>query len=311
DDLEDNLMRNKPELPPEYLVDHAPEQMAFLRATVSPADAVVGQQVTLRVYAYGAQGPYDEVGSSEPSRADFLSQVIVDSSYRQQRYMMELDAQRWSVVKLREIALFPLHAGNLVIGPMRMGFRGPNYPETQPMQGLVRSSPELHVMVREPPIAGRPPGYELGNTGNFSLSAEVEPLRVTAGDAVAATIRLEGTGNLPHELKVPEQRGVDWLDPSVTDSISPRDSIVGGSRVFHYVVRLDEAGNRDLGEVTLPYYDPQARRYEVARASLGVVEVLPGKAPAPAAAGSAAPGAKADDRLGTLGVRKALGPAPA
>jgi len=166
-------------------------------------------------------------------------------------------------------------------------------------------------MVREPPIAGRPPGYELGNTGSYTLSAEVEPRRVTAGDAVGATIRLEGAGNVPHGVKLPEQRGVEWLDPNITDAVAPHDGTVGGNRVFHYVVRLDQAGNHDLGEVTLPFYNPQARRYEVARAALGLVEVLPGKAQPPAAAPSAAPDVKPDDLASNVGgPRKALG-APA
>ncbi|HVW30790.1 MAG TPA: BatD family protein [Polyangiaceae bacterium] len=311
DDLEDQLHALTPEPPPDYAVDHAPDQAAFLRATASPTDAVVGQQVTLRVYAYAANGPYDEVGAAEPSRPDFLSQSIIDSSYRQQRYLTEIDGSRFVVVKLREVALFPLHAGDLTIGPMKMGFRGPGYPESSPMQGLVRASKELHVTVREPPIAGRPPGYELGDVGTYTLSSEVEPRSVVAGDAIAVTVRLEGTGNVPHAVKVPEQKGVDWLDPTITDQVDAHDGVVGGSRTFRYVVRLDEPGTHDLGEVTLPYYDPKVRRYDVARTALGSVEVKPGKAiaPAPSAASSAAPSEGPLEDIGPP--RRALGASPA
>jgi hypothetical protein len=308
DDLE-NELPVLPELPPEYAVEHAPEQMAFLRATASPKDVVVGEQVTLRVYAYGGNGPYDEVGAAEPSRADFLSQIIVDSSYRQPRYLMEIDGARWTAVKLREIALFPLHAGELVIGPMTMGFRGPGYPENSAMQGLIRSSKELRITVREPPIAGRPPGYELGDVGAYSLSSEVEPRSVTAGDAVAVTVRLEGTGNVPHGVKIPEQKGVDWLDPTINDAVTDHSGVVGGARTFRYVVRLDEPGSHDLGEVTLPYYDPRAKKYEIARTQLGSVDVKPGKiaAPAPSAAPSAS-SSTTDGPLEDIGApRRALG----
>jgi hypothetical protein len=296
-----------PEPPADYSVDRVLQPMAFLRATATPADVVVGQQVTLRVYAYGGRGPYDEVGSSEPSRADFLSQVLIDSSYKQPRFLIELDGARWSVVKLREIALFPLNAGDLTIGGMKMGFRGPGYPEAAPLQGLVRSSHELHITVHEPPVAGRPPGYELGNVGSYTMNAEVEPRSVVAGDAVAVTIKVEGAGNVPHTVKVPEQKGVEWLDPTVTDAIGARDSVVGGSRTIRYVVRLDEAGTRDLGEATLPYYDPRTRRYETARAALGSVEVKPGKAVTPAASSAPAP-PKTEGPLEDIGApRRALG----
>jgi len=313
DDLDPPIPNGPPEAPAEYQVDHATDPMAFLRATITPAEAVVGQQVTLRIYAYGGRGPYDEVGSAEPSRADFLSQSIVDSSYRQPRYVLPIDGRRWTVVKLREIALFPLHAGTLSVGPMRMGFRGPGYPETTPLKGLERQSPELRVVVREPPLAGRPPGYELGDVGSFTLAAEVEPRRVEAGDAVAVTVRVEGTGSVPHHVKHTEQRGVEWLDPTVTEAITPSNSVIGGWRAFRYVVRLDEPGTLDLGEATLPYFDPRTGVYEIARTRLGTVEVLPGKATAPAASGApaaAAPAAPHDVLEGLGQARTKLGPLP-
>jgi hypothetical protein len=315
DDLDDALANAQPQIPDEYVVQHAPEDTAFLRATVTPSHAVVGQQVTLRVYAYGGRGPYDEAASSEPSRADFLSNVLVESSYRQPRYSMSIDQGRWSVVKLREVALFPLRAGGLTVGPMSMGFRGPGYPETQPMHGLERSSPPITVNVKEPPLAGRPAGYELGDVGHYTLSAEVEPRRVNAGEAVAIVIRLEGRGNVPNHVKLPDQKGVDWLDPVITDAVVPRESIVGGWRQFRYVVKLDEPGSVDLGEVTLPYYDADSGRYETARVKLGTVEVAPplGGAAAARPAGSATAEATAprDPFEGLGGARKKLGPVPA
>jgi hypothetical protein len=310
DDLDHDLLPQQPQIPQEYAVEHAPEEMAFLRATVTPAEAVVGQQVTLRIYAYGGRGPYDEFGSSEASHADFLSEILIDSAYRQPVYLTEIDGVRYTVVKLREIALFPLHAGDLTIGSMSMGFRGPGYPETQLMHGLVRSSRELHVTVSDPPMAGRPPGYDLGNVGKYSMSAEVEPRSVTAGDAVAVTIKLEGTGNVPHQVKVPEQSGVDWLDPTITDAITSRESVVMGSRTFRYVVRLDHAGTVDLGQVTLPYYDAAARRYDVARVALGPVEVKPGATPLPSASAAPAASSNTEGPLEELGPpRRALGAA--
>jgi len=62
----------------------------------------------------------------------------------------------------------------------------------------------------------------------------------------------------------------------------------------------------------LPFYDPRARRYQVARTALGSVEVKPGKAVA--AAPSSAPSAAAKDEgpLEDIGpARKTLGPPPA
>lgn len=283
------------EPPPEFAVPSAPDSMAFLRATVEPPEAVVGQEIRLRIYGYGARGAWDETGTSEPSRADFLSQSIIENSFRQPRTVMTIDGARWTAAKVRDIALFPLHAGTLTVGPMTMGFRGRGYPETRPMSGLIRQSAPVEVRVVEPPIAGRPPGYELGDVGAYSMSAEVEPRRVDAGGAVAVVVRLEGSGNVPHHVKLPQVKGVEWADPTTTEAVTPTEQGVSGWRLFRYVVRLDDTGRVDLGEVTLPYYDPHRRRYEVARASLGVVDVAPGanrETPSPIS-GSVDPSARA------------------
>jgi hypothetical protein len=61
----------------------------------------------------------------------------------------------------------------------------------------------------------------------------------------------------------------------------------------------------------LPYYDPAARRYEVARAKLGTVDVTPGKAKIPTAtATKTSAGAPRDPFEGLSGTRKRLGPVP-
>ena len=70
---------------------------------------------------------------------------------------------------------------------------------------------------------------------------------------------------------MPERTGVEWLEPEKKESIEPQAGLVGGWRTFGYVVRVKESGSIDLGEVTLPFWDPSAKTYQVARAVLGTV----------------------------------------
>jgi hypothetical protein len=87
------------------------------------------------------------------------------------------------------------------------------------------------------------------------------------------TARVEGKGRLPGALELPEQAGVEWLEPTVRDDPTVENSIVGGSRVFSYVVRLTKPGLIDLGSLRLPYFDPASARYRVANFALGEVTV--------------------------------------
>ena len=88
-------------------------------------------------------------------------------------------------------------------------------------------------------------------------------------------LRLEGAGNVPQSLHVPERTGIEWLEPERKESIEPQGGVVRGWRTFGYVVRIKESGSVDLGEVTLPYWDPAAGRYQIARAVLGKIQVNP------------------------------------
>jgi hypothetical protein len=144
-------------------------------------------------------------------------------------------------------------------------------------RGGLRESETLYVDVNEPPVAGRPAGYQIGDTGDFSLSATVAPRSVEQHGAVGVNVEVRGTGNIPATLATPETAGVEWLEPQQGGSLGPVSADrYGGTRTFSYAVRLHKDGSVDLGEIRLPYYDPQTRAYSVARTSLGIVQVAKG-----------------------------------
>jgi hypothetical protein len=110
----------------------------------------------------------------------------------------------------------------------------------------------------------------------------VEPRQIEAGGAVSVVVTLNGTGNLPSALKVPVRKGVDFLTPATTEKLDFKDGKLGGTKTFSYVVRVSDPGTVELGEISLPYFDPNEQRYHVAAANLGTLVVRPG-APAPPA----------------------------
>lgn len=276
-----------PQLPEEYRVPRPLDPIAFLRGRVTPRKVVVGEQVTLAVYAYAGRGSFEPGLVTEPSRDDFLAFNLMEDPRQTTGYQYEQDGQRWLTFKISEFALFPLKSGKLKAGVMTFGFAGRNY--SKDPQGLQRKSEPVTIEVTEPPLAGRPPGYRLGDVGRFELKAQLEPRTVPAGGSVAVVAKLEGTGNLPYTLLVPERNGVRFLEPQVVDQVEPKRGVVQGSRTFTYVVELSEPGDVDLGEITLPYYDAKSGKYGVARAELGKVNVTGTAAPRPTSGGAGSP----------------------
>ncbi|MEZ4219779.1 MAG: BatD family protein [Polyangiaceae bacterium] len=306
DDEEDNEdeLSLLPPFPEEFRLGRPLDAVAFLRAEVSPRRAVVGEQVTLAVYAYGKRGPFRETHTSEPSREAFLAYTLLENSYAEPLYRVPVGENVWHAKKIRELALFPISAGKLTIGAMRMGFEGRGYASDGPHRGLVRYSNALELEVSEPPVSGRPPGYRIGDVGRYTLTASVTPREIVAGESVSIVARLEGTGNVPYALRIPQQHDVEWLEPNIVDDVSARGSTIGGKRTFSYVVRVDKAGDVDLGQLSLPYWDPERGRYEVAQTALGNVKVGAGSKQA------AAEPAKADPLSALATPRTALRPLP-
>ncbi|MCL2450787.1 MAG: BatD family protein [Polyangiaceae bacterium] len=276
-----------PPVDPRYALDAPRGQNVFLHATIDKAAAVVGEQVTFSVYLYVDAGApnLEQDDPHEAAADDFVKHPLLrEDQDPQQVGLAQVGGRIWRVLLVRRWALFPLHTGDLAIGPMTVrisqGRGGP---------ASTRASESLHVQVTEPPVAGRPPGYTIGDVGRFGLTAQVQPRDAAQGGAVGVHVELSGSGNLPSMIATPGRGDVEWLPPEVHDKVGPTgQDTYGGTRSFDYVVRMKRAGAIDLGEIRLPFWNPEKKKYEVARTSLGVVNVAPG-APSAAAPAETAP----------------------
>ena len=276
-DFDDPRVAPQPAAPsadPTLALDRERAPVAFLHATIDKTRAVVGEQVTLAVYLY--EDPYSRQGRPgdvhEATASDFVKRSLIEDETRAVGAGTAMVAGKlWNVKVVRKNALFPLKTGHLTIEPMSMTL-------PQARVGL-RASETLFVDVTEPPVAGRPAGYALGDVGDMSLQATVAPRAIQRDSAIGVTVELRGTGNLPSTLTVPTVPGVEWLEPQTRDKLGAmQDNRFGGTRTFNFVVRVHKEGAVDLGEVRLPFYDPDKRTYGVARATLGIVNVSPGAA---------------------------------
>jgi hypothetical protein len=200
--------------------------------------------------------------------------------------MVPVGGQTWRAQLVRRVALFPLRAGDLSTGAMSVTLTGNGFRGGGVRGGMVRESKPIVIHVTEPPTDGRPTGYVVGDVGSWSLGATVEPRSVPAGGSIAVNVLLRGTGNPPGNVRIPEQKGITWLEPEIHETIDVDRPKVSANKTFTYVVSLREPGRVDLGEIKLPYWDPDKKVYLLARVSLGAIDVT-GKAPAPPSASAA------------------------
>jgi hypothetical protein len=256
----------------------------FFHAVADKKTAVIGEQVTVSVYLY--YDPMRISGNVKDAKSmpaqDFLRYSLMHPDEMPSR-VARAGHRRFRVQLVERTALFPLRAGTLHTGTFQETFMTPDN-----RRSLPRASEDLTITVTEPPIANRPVGYRIGDVGQFQISALVQPRRVDEGGSVAVSVKVTGSGNFPTSLRMPEKTGIEWLDPEKKELIEGKNGEMTGYRSFGYVVRLLKTGTVDLGTIELPYWNPRAKRYEVARSALGSIEVAPSQtAPVPSAAPSA------------------------
>ncbi len=269
DDVQTRPFQSLLPLDPKLAMNTSRAPVAFLHSAVDKSSAVVGEQVTYSVYLYSdrEQQEPDFNDWHEPSAVDFVKQRLIDDNKPQALSYADVGGKIWNVQLMQKWALFPLKTGLLEIGPMRaavVGGRGGN---------SARTSESLVVKVDDAPIAGRPPGYVAGTVGVFDVTANVAPRDVDRGGTVGVDVSISGTGNVPSTVTPPPQQGVDWLEPEVRDDLAPKNGVFGGSRSFSFVVHMNKRGAIDLGEIAIPYFDPDKHVYGVARAPLGIINV--------------------------------------
>jgi hypothetical protein len=271
-----------PNLDPRLSLEAPRGDYFFLHATVDKTTAVVGEAVVFTVYEYAdvSAGEVDGDDPRDAQTADFVKHPLLpDDQEAPVSGYASIGGRTWQVKVVRRWALFPLHSGDLAIGPMSVTLVRP-----RPSAGQKRLTEPLVVHVVEPPLAGRPPGFSLGDVGRFALAAQVQPRDIEQGAAVGVHVEVSGTGNVPATLTPPARDGVEWLTPEVHSELGPvGQGVYGGKRSLDFVVRLKRAGTIELGEVNLPFWDPEQRKYSVARATLGSVRVKPNAAAAEAA----------------------------
>ena len=283
---------------PSLALPRAPANDVFLHAVVDKKRAVVGEQITVSIYRYFQ--PRAFVGNPGPTPMrleDFVRYSLVGDGATQASLTAVAGGKSFRVRLIDRYAIMPLKAGSLATGSYVESYVAYNRRTT-----FVRQSENLGIQVTEPPVANRPVGYRLGDVGQFQISALVQPRKITEGGSVAALVKVTGTGNFPSSLNLPEKTGVEWLDPEKKEQIEPRNGEISGFRSFGHVVRLTRTGTVDLGTIELPYWNPRAKRYEVARTALGTVEVTPSPVPTPSPSSTPTPGepARPEEPFSTL-----------
>lgn len=270
-----------------------------LRLSLSKREVYVGEPVTLTAHWYIGDEVKDFTFSMplltddrlvvidddprvDPARKDEFITVQLGRRQaigRKERTM--LDGQQFLTVSFRKV-LIPKEPGRIKLpqtlvslvtsGPVRSRsvwddfFSGTDVFNRgrRTTRRIVVPANELAIAAKELPSAGKPARYS-GLVGEFSLSASATPTSVSVGEPLTLEVRVQGPRYLGNVLLPPLAE-----QPSIArDFRVPADRATGlvenGAKVFTQKLRAMHSGVNEVPPIELPYFDPVAGKYAVAR----------------------------------------------
>lgn len=192
------------------------------------------------------------------------------------------EGQRFRTMRLRK-AVIPEQAGDYQFPPATLsvqgmvGFRtmqdmffGPS--RRREFQRFVVPSNELSLRVLELPAAGRPANFA-GHVGSFSLDVKASPLSVNVGDPITLTLIISGPPFLDQVAMPPLQTQEALVRDFRLPSEVSAGKVDGRIVTFTQTIRAQRADVGEIPAIELPYFDPEARAYRVARSPAIPLEV--------------------------------------
>jgi hypothetical protein len=251
----------------------------FVTAEVDNPSPFVGQQITYRVRFYDRT----DVPNPLYEASDYEGFWRIDKHNSQQT--TELRNGTTYKVTIVETALFPTHAGGLVIAPAKVLLT----------ETVFRAQEELHsnsVMVQARSLpSGAPPGFS-GAVGQFTLSASLDRSSAKVGEPIQLTLIVSGTGNveqLPMPTVIPPD-GWRVVRGPASYTVEEKNGVVVGSNAFRVSLVAGSAGTTTLPPILLHYFDPARMAYLTVQTS-PITLVSTGDAPPTSADNRAGAGA--------------------
>jgi hypothetical protein len=266
-----------------------PDSEVIVWPVVDTATAYVGQQIIYELQIWErARG--NLTIAAAPTFKDFWSEDLQTAEQQQQRRNTQqklVGGVPYRVHETMRRALFPQKTGTLTVGGPEVQLQelaGPFFGGSGPPQTFVGRS--LAIEVQPLPTAGRPKGFRANSVGQFQISAEADRKQLRQGEAVRLSLKISGTGNIAL-IELPEPPPLAGLRSYEPKPETPKFELgkakLQGSRVYTMLVIADQAGTLEIPPFELPYFDPDAGEYRVAKTKPITLEVEadPNAEPAP------------------------------
>jgi len=278
----------------------------FIKVTVDNTHPHVGQQITASYKLY-TRLPMNMQLTQLPSLNGFWSEDF-NIPNPPKPTIEKIDGKEYQVFLLKKSALFPQHAGKLVLDPAKAEgvvrvieksksqsplandpgfgslfmddpFFNDNFFSRYQYKDIKTqlSSQPITINVQPLPTANQPKSFT-GAVGHFTVQAAVDSDSLITGGATNFTFTIKGSGNFKlignPDIEFPP--ALSALAPIITDTITSRTPTITGQKTFTYNISPQQPGKFTIPSITFSYFDPKLTQYKTLHTSAIEVHVKQG-----------------------------------
>ncbi len=273
------------------------EKSLIIEASVDNTAPYLGQQITLVFrFARSPDARIRNAGYDLPDLPGFWNEGIES----RREYSKQINGKDYVVTEVA-IPLFPIMEGDVTIGPIIVRYDElvPNdnsreqpffkdpfgrsifdddffkmFRSDSVIKRTARTTP-IRLRVKSLPQDPKPVDFE-GGVGKFSVTARLNNDEIKAGESVTLTVALSGEGNI-RDLADPklELTGAKVYPDNPTINVKSYQDKIVGEKVYKLAIVPQQAGMIEIPEISIPYFNPDSKRYEFASSNPIELKVLP------------------------------------
>lgn len=239
----------------------------FVRMEPRSSKAVVGEQILLDLVLYTRED-LDRVQPLEvPEFKDLYTHTIPKVGPSE---IVTVNGKRYLSRRLYRIVLFPVktgiievpevavQVGVLIPGEQKRGLFGIFEDNRLLPHNLVSKPTRIEVRA----LDNAPPDYT-GAVGQYKMAAAISDKAITTDDALRLRVQVNGKGDIKQVLP-PKLQLADSLfevyEPTIEENINEEGDLLGGFKVFEYVIIPKAVGNFKITP-SFTFYDNQRNRF--------------------------------------------------
>ncbi len=280
----------------------------FIRITADKNSVYEGEQVTVTYKVYTNVAIVGSQVTKVPSFNGCWNQEYkIPEGVSGQEV---INGTTYNVLIFKRVALFPQHAGTLVLDPAEIKilarvksknkrqsiidqmfgnnpmfndpffndpmFNDPFFNGYEDIPYVINSG-SLKINVK--PLPPNKPADFNGAVGRFTITAKADKTKLSTDDAITYRVQISGTGNLPTFEAPTFIPGEDFetYDPKTLDAWEKEAYPISGSKSFEYVIIPNESGKIDIDGAHFSYFDLDKQAYVTLKTALLSLDIAEGK----------------------------------